>query len=293
MAMGGSTNTVLHTLALAHEAGIDYSLERINAVASRTPHLCKVSPSGKWHMEDVDRAGGISAILHELSKKPGSLTLDRPTVTLKTLGENIAEAEIKDPEVILTIDKPYSERGGLAILFGNLAPDGAVIKVGAVAPSMMHHHGPARIYDSQEAAAAGILNGKVKEGDVVVIRYEGPRGGPGMREMLAVTAAIKGIPELSETVALLTDGRFSGATRGLMAGHVAPEAQLGGPIAAVREGDSIVFDIPNRKLTLEVPDAEIANRLKSWKAPEPHFKTGVFRKYADSVSSASLGAVTT
>src|SRR5579859_7498489 len=185
MAMGGSTNTVLHTLAIAREAGVDYSLERINAVAERTPHLCKVSPSGKWHMEDVDRAGGISAILKELSKKPGVLNLERPTVTLRTLGENIAEARIKDPEVILSVDNPYSERGGLAILFGNLAPDGAVVKVGAVAPFMKKYCGPARIYDSQEEACAGILNGRVKEGDVVVIRYEGPRGGPGMQEMLA------------------------------------------------------------------------------------------------------------
>ncbi|HLL77980.1 MAG TPA: dihydroxy-acid dehydratase, partial [Ktedonobacteraceae bacterium] len=232
MAMGGSTNTVLHTLALATEAGIDYSLERINAVAARTPHLCKVSPAGKWHMEDVDRAGGISAILKELSRKPGALNLDRPTVTLKTLGENIADAEVLDSEVILPIEKPHSERGGLAILFGNLAPDGAVVKVGAVAPAMRKHSGPARIYNSQEAACAGILNGEVKSGDVVVIRYEGPRGGPGMQEMLAPTANLMGMG-LGESVALITDGRFSGGTRGACICHVSPEAAAGGPIAAL------------------------------------------------------------
>ncbi|HLI70868.1 MAG TPA: dihydroxy-acid dehydratase, partial [Ktedonobacteraceae bacterium] len=212
MAMGGSTNTVLHTLALAREGGLDYDLNRINEVAARVPHLCKVSPAGKWHMEDVDRAGGISAILKELSKKPGTLYLDRPTVTLRTLGENIAEAENKDPEVIRPLENPHSERGGLAILFGNLAPDGAVVKVAAVEPAMMKHTGPARIYNSQEEACAGILNGQVKEGDVVVIRYEGPRGGPGMQEMLAPTANIMGMG-LGDKVALITDGRFSGGTR--------------------------------------------------------------------------------
>ncbi|GHO47319.1 hypothetical protein KSX_54820 [Ktedonospora formicarum] len=209
MAMGGSTNTVLHTLALAREGGIDYSLERINEVAARVPHLCKVSPAGKWHMEDVDRAGGISAILKELAKKPGTLNLDRPTVTLRTLGKNIAEAEVKNPEVILPIEAPHSERGGLTILFGNLAPDGAVVKVAAVDPMMMKHVGPAKIFNSQEEACAGILNRQVKEGDVVVIRYEGPRGGPGMQEMLAPTANIVGMG-LGDKVALITDGRFSG-----------------------------------------------------------------------------------
>ncbi len=261
MAMGGSTNTVLHTLALAREAGIDYSLERINSVASRTPHLCKVSPSGKWHMEDVDRAGGISAILHELAKKPGALNLDRPTVTLKTLGENIAEADVRDTEVILSIEKPHSERGGLAILFGNLAPDGAVIKVGAVAPSMMKHTGPARIYDSQEAACAGILNGQVHDGDVVVIRYEGPRGGPGMQEMLAPTANIMGMG-LGEKVALITDGRFSGGTRGACIGHVSPEAAANGPIAALVDGDMISIDLIERRLDVNLSPEQIAQRLE-------------------------------
>jgi dihydroxy-acid dehydratase len=290
MTMGGSTNTVLHTLALAREAGIDYSLERINAVASRTPHLCKVSPSGKWHMEDVDRAGGISAIMHELSKKPGALNLDRPTVTLKTLGENIAEAEILDPEVILSIDKPHSERGGLAILFGNLAPDGAVIKVGAVAPSMMKHHGPARIYDSQEAAAAGILNGKVKEGDVVVIRYEGPRGGPGMQEMLAPTANIMGMG-LGEKVALITDGRFSGGTRGACIGHVSPEAAANGPIAALVDGDMISIDLLERRLDVNLSPEQIAQRLERVAPPTGRINSRWLRRYASLVTSANTGAV--
>ena len=290
MAMGGSTNTVLHTLALAHEAGIDYSLERINAVASRTPHLCKVSPSGKWHMEDVDRAGGISAIMHELAKKPGALNLDRPTVTLKTLGENIAGAEIQDHEVILSVDKPHSERGGLAILFGNLAPDGAVIKVGAVAPSMMQHTGPARIYDSQEAAAAGILNGKVNEGDVVVIRYEGPRGGPGMQEMLAPTANIMGMG-LGEKVALITDGRFSGGTRGACIGHVSPEAAANGPIAALIDGDIISIDLVERRLDVNLSPEQIADRLKHVTPPTDRIKSRWLRRYASQVTSANTGAV--
>src|SRR5579859_2791852 len=290
LAMGGSTNTVLHTLALAREAGIDYSLERINSVASRTPHLCKVSPSGKWHMEDVDRAGGISAIMHELAKKPGALNLDRPTVTLKTLGENIAGAEIQDPEVILSVDKPHSERGGLAILFGNLAPDGAVIKVGAVAPSMMQHTGPARIYDSQEAAAAGILNGKVNEGDVVVIRYEGPRGGPGMQEMLAPTANIMGMG-LGEKVALITDGRFSGGTRGACIGHVSPEAAANGPIAALVDGDMISINLSERRLDVNLSPEQIAQRLEYVTPPTSRVTSRWLRRYASLVTSANTGAV--
>jgi dihydroxy-acid dehydratase len=290
MAMGGSTNTVLHTLALAREGGIDYSLERINAVAARVPHLCKVSPAGKWHMEDVDRAGGISAILKELSKKPGALNLDRPTVTLRTLGENIAEAEVKDYEVILPIDKPHSERGGLAILFGNLAPDGAVVKVAAVAPSMMKHVGPARIFNSQEEACAGILNGQVKEGDVVVIRYEGPRGGPGMQEMLAPTANIMGMG-LGEKVALITDGRFSGGTRGACIGHVSPEAAAGGPIAALEDGDMIHIDLVERTLHVALSPAEIAQRLEKARSPREPVKSRWLRRYASLVTSANTGAV--
>ncbi len=292
MAMGGSTNTVLHTLALAREAGIDYSLQRINEVAARTPHLCKVSPAGKWHMEDVDRAGGISAILHELSRKPGALNLDRPTVTLKTLGENIAEAQIKDPEVIRSVDNPHSERGGLAILFGNLAPDGAVVKVGAVASNMKKHCGPARIYNSQEEACAGILNGQVKEGDVVVIRYEGPRGGPGMQEMLAPTANIMGMG-LGDKVALITDGRFSGGTRGACIGHVSPEAAAGGPIAALIEGDLINIDLDERSLDVNLSPAEIQQRLSEVHHPAENIKSKWLRRYASMVTSANTGAVLT
>ena len=290
MAMGGSTNTVLHTLALAREAGIDYSLERINQVAARTPHLCKVSPSGKWHMEDVDRAGGISAILHELSKKSGALNLDRPTVTLKTLGENIAEAEVIDHEVIRPIDQPHSERGGLAILFGNLAPDGAVVKVAAVDPAMKKHTGPARIFNSQEEAGAGILNRKVQPGDVVVIRYEGPRGGPGMQEMLAPTANIMGMG-LGDSVALITDGRFSGGTRGACIGHVSPEAAAGGPIAALIDGDMIHIDLVECRLDVALSPDEIARRLSEVKPPKARVHSRWLRRYASLVTSANTGAV--
>ncbi len=290
MAMGGSTNTVLHTLALAREAGVEYSLERINQVAARTPHLCKVSPAGKWHMEDVDRAGGIGAILKELSRKSGTLNLDRPTVTLKTLGENIADAQIRDPEVILSVENPYSERGGLAILFGNLAPDGAVVKIGAVAPGMKKHCGPARIYNSQEEACAGILNGQIKEGDVVVIRYEGPRGGPGMQEMLAPTANIMGMG-LGDKVALITDGRFSGGTRGACIGHVSPEAAAGGPIAALVDGDMINIDLDERRLDVNLSQEVIQQRLSEVHHPAERIQSKWLRRYASMVTSANTGAV--
>lgn len=290
MAMGGSTNTVLHTLALAREGGIDYSLERINEVSKRTPHLCKVSPAGSWHMEDVDRAGGIGAILKELARKPGALNLERPTVTLKTLGENIAEAEVKDQEVIHAIENPHSERGGLAILFGNLAPDGAVVKVAAVAPAMMKHTGPAHIYHSQEEACAGILNGQIKEGDVVVIRYEGPRGGPGMQEMLAPTSNIMGMG-LGEKVALITDGRFSGGTRGACIGHVSPEAAAGGPIAALVDGDMIHIDLIERRLDVELTPEQIEQRLSEVKHVKGRVKSAWLRRYASLVTSANTGAV--
>lgn len=290
MAMGGSTNTVLHTLALAHEGGLTYSLARINEVAARVPHLCKVSPAGKWHMEDVDRAGGISAILKELAKKPGTLNLERPTVTLRTLGQNIAEAEIKDPEVIHALENPYSERGGLAILFGNLAPDGAVVKVAAVDPAMLKHSGPAKIYNSQEEACAGILNGQLQPGDVVVIRYEGPRGGPGMQEMLAPTANIMGMG-LGDKVALITDGRFSGGTRGACIGHVSPEAAAGGPIAALADGDIIHIDLHERTLNVALSDAEIAQRLARAHSPKGPVQSRWLRRYASLVTSANTGAV--
>jgi len=290
MAMGGSTNTVLHTLALAREAGIEYSLERINQVAARTPHICKVSPSGQWHMEDVNRAGGISAILHELAQKPGALNLDRPTVTLKTLGENIADAQIEDPEVIHPLDNPHSERGGLAVLFGNLAPDGAIVKVAAVAPTMKRHCGPARIFNSQEEACAGILNGQVQAGDVVVIRYEGPRGGPGMQEMLAPTANIMGMG-LGEKVALITDGRFSGGTRGACIGHVSPEAAAGGPIAALLDGDMINIDLFECRLDVDLTPEQIQQRLKTVSYSRERVKSSWLRRYAAMVTSANTGAV--
>lgn len=290
MAMGGSTNTVLHTLALAHEAGIDYSLERINQIAERTPHLCKVSPASSWHMEDVDRAGGISAILTELARKPDTLNLDRPTVTLRTLGENIAEHSVKDAEVIHPLEQPHSERGGLAILFGNLAPDGAVVKVAAVAPAMLKHTGPARVYHSQEDACAGILNGQVKAGDVVVIRYEGPRGGPGMQEMLAPTANIMGMG-LGEKVALITDGRFSGGTRGACIGHVSPEAAAGGPIAAVVNGDLIHIDLIERRLDVALTAEQMEERLAHVQSGKERVKSTWLRRYASLVTSANTGAV--
>jgi dihydroxy-acid dehydratase len=242
-------------------------------------------------MEDVDRAGGISAILNELAKKPGVLHLDRPTVTLKTLGENIADAQIQDPEVILSIDKPHSEQGGLAVLFGNLAPDGAVVKVGAVAPSMMQHNGPARIFNSQEEACAGILNGRVQPGDVVVIRYEGPRGGPGMQEMLAPTANIMGMG-LGDKVALITDGRFSGGTRGACIGHISPEAAAGGPIAALVDGDRINIDLVEHRLDVELSPEQIAQRLLSEvKPPQGSIKSRWLRRYTTLVTSANTGAV--
>ncbi len=290
MAMGGSTNTVLHTLAVAYEAGVEYPLERINQVAERVPHVCKVSPASHWHMEDVHRAGGVPAILHEIARKDGTLHLDTLTVTGRTLGENIASAVIKDPEVIRSIEAPYHETGGLAILFGSLAPDGAVIKIGAVPENMRHHRGPVRIYESEETASAGILNGEVKPGDVVVIRYEGPRGGPGMQEMLGPTAQIQGMG-LGDSVALVTDGRFSGGSRGISIGHVSPEAAARGPLAAVEEGDLIEIDLDRRRLDLLVDPDEVQRRLANLPPFEPDIPSRWLRRYARLVSSASTGAV--
>jgi dihydroxy-acid dehydratase len=290
MAMGGSTNTVLHALAVAIEAGVPFDLRHLNEVAERVPHVCKVAPSGIHHMEDIDRAGGVPAILKTISRKPGTLNLGCMTVTGKTLGENIAEAEVKDPEVIRPLDRAYSKKGGLAILFGNLAPNGSVIKAAGVAPAMMQFKGPAVIFESQEEAYAGVLEGKVKAGDVVVIRYEGPRGGPGMQEMLAPTSAIAG-RGLGDSVALITDGRFSGATRGGSVGHVSPEAAAGGPIALVRPGDMIEIDIPARKLSLSVSDEELATRKSGWKRPLPKIDYGYLARYASAVTSADTGAV--
>jgi dihydroxy-acid dehydratase len=290
VAMGGSTNTVLHTLAIAIEAGQPIPIQHINEVSARVPYICKVAPAGKYHMEDVYRAGGISAILKTLAGKPGTLNLDCITVTGKTLGENIGDAVVKDSDVIRPLSNPYSEKGGLAVMFGNLAPNGSVLKVGAVHPSMHDFRGPAVIFESEESAAAGILADKVKAGDVVVIRYEGPRGGPGMQEMLAPTSSIMG-RGLGESVCLITDGRFSGATRGACIGHVSPEAAAGGPIALVQEGDIIHIDIPGRRLDLEVPDAEIARRKAAWKRHPPKIDYGYLARYAAQVTSADTGAV--
>jgi len=290
MAMGGSTNTVLHAMAIAHEAGIDYPLSRINELSKKVPHICKVSPASHYHIEDVHRAGGVSAILKELSKIEGLLNLDCITVTGKTLGENIRDAEIKDYDVIRPLDNPYSETGGLTILYGNLAPDGAIIKSAAVDESVKKFTGPAVVFDSQDAALAGIALGKVKAGDVVVIRYEGPKGGPGMPEMLAPTSAIQGMG-LGKDVALITDGRFSGGTRGICIGHISPEAAEGGPIAVLRDGDMITIDIPNGILRVELSDEELQARLAEWKEPEPKIQHGYLKRYAKMVTSASTGAI--
>ncbi|MCD6289468.1 MAG: dihydroxy-acid dehydratase [Anaerolineae bacterium] len=290
MAMGGSTNTVLHTMAIAHEAGIDYSLERINEISARTPCLCKVSPSSHYHMEDVDRAGGISAVLYELSKKPGTLHLDRITVTGKTLRENIEGHGTQDPECIRTLDNAYSQDGGLAILFGNLAPEGAVIKTAGVPESILRHRGPAVIFNSEEEASKGILDGKVKPGDVVVIRYEGPKGGPGMQEMLGPTAQIAGMG-LMESVALITDGRFSGGSHGCVIGHVSPEAAAGGPIGLLEPGDIISIDVPNRRLDVELSEEELAERRRRWKPVDKGPLPPYLSKYRSMATSASRGAI--
>jgi len=287
MAMGGSTNTVLHTLALAYEAGIHYPLERINQVAARVPHICKVSPASHWHMEDVHRAGGVPAILKQISHV---LHLDRPTVTGRTFGENIADAQVVDHEVIRPLDHPHSPTGGLSVLFGSLAPDGAVIKAGAVSASMRHHCGPARVYESEEAASRGILNGEVQPGEVVVIRYEGPRGGPGMQEMLGPTAQLQGMG-LGDSVALVTDGRFSGGSRGVSIGHISPEAAARGPIAAVQNGDLIDINLDQRTLDLLVEPSEVQRRLAALPPFEPTIESRWLRRYARLVSSASTGAV--
>jgi dihydroxy-acid dehydratase len=287
MALGGSTNSVLHLMAIANEAGIDFKLSMINEISQRTPYLCKLRPTGQYHVEDLDQAGGIPAVMGEIRKL---LKLDLMTVTGKTVAENIANIKTVDKEVIRSVRTAHSASGGLVLLFGNLAPDGAVVKRAAVAPEMMKHRGPARIFDSEEEATRAIMNGKIKSGDVLVIRYEGPRGGPGMREMLTPTSLLSGIG-MDKEVALITDGRFSGATRGAAIGHVSPEAASKGTIAALREGDIISIDIPNYKLDVELDDKEIADRLGQLADFEPRVKTGYLRYYAEKVSSASTGAV--
>ena len=291
MAMGGSTNTVLHTLAIAHEANVDFDLAELNEISKNTPYLCKVSPATPdVHMEDVDRAGGISAILNELSKKDDVLRLDLPTITGQSLGENIAAAHPKDESIIRSIDSPYSQQGGLAVLFGNLAPDGSIVKTGAVNSKMLVHSGPARIYESQETALSGIMNHEVQPGDVVVIRYEGPKGGPGMPEMLSPTSAIMGMG-LGDKVALITDGRFSGGTRGACIGHISPEAAERGPIAALENGDTIHVNIPDKSLNAELTDEEIQSRLDALSEFKPKITNGYLGRYARMVTSANTGAV--
>jgi dihydroxy-acid dehydratase len=262
MAMGGSTNTVLHTLAIAHEAGIDYPLERINEIAEHVPNICKVSPASQWHMEDVHRAGGVPAILGEINQNGAGLHSDRPTVSGEPFGTILNLTEILDEGVIRTTKNPHSNNGGLAILFGNLAPDGAVVKTAAVSPEIRKHTGPARIYEGHDQAMEGIMNQEAHPGDVVVIRYEGPAGGPGMQEMLAPTSALMGMG-LGEQVALITDGRFSGGTRGVCVGHISPEAAARGPIAALQEGDVIEVDLETKSLNVNLTDTEIARRLNA------------------------------
>nr|Q3APB9.1 RecName: Full=Dihydroxy-acid dehydratase; Short=DAD [Chlorobium chlorochromatii CaD3] len=290
-AMGGSTNTILHTLAIANEAGLSFDFSELNALSAKTPYICQVSPATMAvHIEDVDRAGGISAILKELSSIDGLLDLSAITVTGKTLGENIANAEVLDRSVIRSISDPYSATGGLAVLYGNLAPQGAVVKTGAVSPQMMQHSGPAKVYNAQDDAIKGIMEGDVKAGDVVVIRYEGPKGGPGMPEMLSPTSAIMG-RGLGDSVALITDGRFSGGSRGACIGHVSPEAAERGPIAALQNGDIITIDIPARTMSVALSESTIKERLAQLPPFEPKIKRGYLARYAQLVTSANTGAI--
>lgn len=289
MALGGSSNTVLHLLAIAHEAGVKIDLELINEISARTPNLCRLSPAGPFHVEDLNEAGGIPAVMAELAKK-NLLDISLSTVSGLTVGQIIADRQATRTDVIRPIDDPYSPTGGLVILKGNLAPDGAVVKASAVAPEMLAHRGPARVFNSEDEAIAAIGGGSIKPGDVVVIRYEGPQGGPGMREMLSPTATLAGMG-LGGSVALITDGRFSGATRGSSIGHVSPEAAQGGPIAALREGDMIEINIPEASLKVDLSDEELEARLADWRPPAPKYTKGYLARYARMVGSASNGAV--
>ena len=289
MALGCSTNTMLHLPAIAHEAGVEIDLNRVNQISQNTPNLCHLAPAGNTYMEDLDRAGGVYAVMTELAKRD-LLDLDVMTVTGKTMRENLEGVRNLDPQTIRPIDDPYMEEGGIAVLYGNLAKDGCVVKQSAVDPAMLKHSGPARVFDSEEEAIEAIYAKQINPGDVVVIRYEGPKGGPGMREMLNPTSAIAGMG-LGAEVALVTDGRFSGATRGAAIGHVSPEAAAGGVIGLVEEGDIITVDIPNRAITLEVSDDELARRREDWVCPEPKVKTGYLARYAKLVSSADKGAI--
>jgi dihydroxy-acid dehydratase len=289
MALGGSTNSVLHLTAIAHEAGIDFPLSLINEISDSVPHICRLSPAGDYHVEDLDLAGGIPAIMHELS---GLLKLGANTILGKPLGDIAKKARVKDREVIHSLSQPYAPTGGISMLFGNLAPDGAVVKSAAVAPEMLVHRGPARVFDNEEEATAAIMKGKFKSGDVIVIRYEGPKGGPGMREMLAATSLLSGMG-MDNKVALVTDGRFSGGTRGAAIGHISPEAAERGPIAALRTGDIVKIDIPKHKLEVGLSQRELKQRLTALPAFRPRVRTGYLMRYSDKVSSASTGAVFT
>ena len=289
MALGCSTNSMLHLPAIAHEAGVELNVDIANEVSARTPNLCHLAPAGPTYMEDLNEAGGVYAVMNELSKK-NLLNLDCMTVTGKTVGENIKNCINKNPEVIRTIDNPYSQTGGIAILKGNLAPDSGVVKQSAVAPEMLVHEGPARVFDCEEDAIEAIKGGKIVEGDVVVIRYEGPKGGPGMREMLNPTSAIVGMG-LGSSVALITDGRFSGASRGASIGHVSPEAAVGGPIALVEEGDIIKINISEHSLNVDISDEEMAARRAKWQPRQPKVTTGYLARYAHLVTSGNRGAI--
>ena len=289
MALGCSTNSMLHLPAIAHEIGFDFDIKFANPISEKTPNLCHLAPAGPTYMEDLNEAGGVYAVMKELADI-GLLNTDCMTVSGKTIGECIATAYNRNPEVIRTVDNAYSKTGGLAVLSGNLAPDGSVVKRSAVVPEMLVHEGPARVFDSEEDAIVAIKGGKIVEGDVVVIRYEGPKGGPGMREMLNPTSAIAGMG-LGSSVALITDGRFSGASRGASIGHVSPEAAVGGPIALVEEGDIISIDIPGLKLELKVSDEELAARKAKWQPREPKVTTGYLKRYASLVTSGNRGAI--
>jgi dihydroxy-acid dehydratase len=289
MALGCSTNTVLHLAAAAKEAGWTLALDKVNEISRRTPNLCHLSPAGKYHVEDLDRAGGIRAVMKELSSAH-LIHENCLTVTGKSVGENIREAVVKDAEVIRPVSKPYRAEGGLAALYGNLAPRGCVVKQSAVCQGMLQHEGPAHVFDSEEEATKAIMGGEIKKDEVIVIRYEGPKGGPGMREMLTPTSAIAGMG-LDADVALITDGRFSGGTRGASIGHVSPEAMEGGPIAALKDGDMILIDIPNRKIQVKLSEEDVRKRLSIWKRPEPKVSSGYLCRYAQKVSSADEGAI--
>lgn len=289
MALGCSTNTVLHLMAIARETGVRLDLDAFNRVSEKTPHLCNMSPGGRHHMEDLDRAGGVSAVMKELSRKR-LIHTDCITVTGRSVKENIKESRIREKSVIRSLERPYHKEGGLAVLFGNLAPSGCVVKQSAVVRHMLRHEGPARVFNSEEEASSAIMAGRIKKGDVVIIRYEGPRGGPGMREMLMPTSAIAGMG-LDTDVALITDGRFSGGTRGAAIGHVSPEAMEGGPIAVVMDGDTIAIDIPKRRITLKVAEKEIEARLSTWRPPKSKISKGYMARYARAVSSGGEGAV--